>query len=186
MKHLIVAVAALVLMACGATVGQNARSDVSKFDGSRNVWIDQHGTNCGMSMTCSDVGAAWTSADPNHVVLRIGTMGAYESISAAALNIDGRIITLQPVEAFTHLGHAGGVASYDTYSPANQEALRTSERGFLVPMEIIREILASKSVKLRVQTSEMTIDSVVIDGSKDSKAFYALQRFMLKVQQVGT
>lgn len=186
MKHLLVVCMVFALSACGATVGENARSDVSKFDGSRNVWIDQHGTNCGMSMTCSDVGAQWTSADPAHAVLRIGTMGAYESITAAALNINGRIIELQPVEASTHFDHAGGVPSYQTYSPANQEALRTSQRGFLVSVDLIREILASKSVKLRVQTSEVTIDSVIIDGSKDSKAYYALQRFVTKIQQTGT
>lgn len=179
----LMAVVVLMLAGCGATVGLGAKTTVSTFDGSRNVWIDTHGTNCGMSMVCSQLGAQWTSSAPDRVILNVGTMGAYENINAAALNIDGQVIALQPAEALTHFGEAGGEPSGRNYNPAMQEALRTSTQGFVATTELVRKVLASRSVKLRVQTSEGTIDSVIIDGPKDSKAYYALQRFMTQVER---
>jgi hypothetical protein len=181
MKTLFAVMLCFSLAGCGATVGLGARTSVSTFDGSRSVSIEPHGTNCGMSMVCTLVGAEWNSKHPEQAFLIIEYMGSYTSIQAAALNVDGQIIPISPEK-----GESTQFSNPEEYSGnlGLTQLARTSDRYFPVPLALIERISSSKSVKLRVRISETTIDSVIIDGQKDSKAFYALQRFLKEIAQV--
>lgn len=179
--RMLCAVAVVVLLAaCGATTGTNARSSTSAFDGSRTVYIEPHGTDCGMSMVCSSLGAQWNSKAPSQAVLVIETMGAYQSIDSASLNIDGHITHLDRSSGLTHFSQSVQ-QSAGTYSSAIAELGRTSTQAFHGSLDLIRQMLGAHDVRLRVVTSEMTIDSVVFAAHKDSKSHHALERFMVRV-----
>jgi len=183
MKYLITIGLALALSACGTTVGHAAREKTSTFDGSRSVWIDAHGTNCGMSMVCDGVGAEWLSTAKDLALLDIEFYGDYRNITGAELNIDGQIIQLN------HQDPAGTDFrndSTDYSNPGLTEMERVSQQRFTVPLSLIRRIEASHSVKLRLYLDHLTVDSIIIDGDKTSKAYYALGRFLAKVDQDQT
>ncbi|MGP1666889.1 MAG: hypothetical protein ACTS5I_13445, partial [Rhodanobacter sp.] len=154
--------------------------EISSFDNSHTVWIEAHGTNCGMSMVCSMLGAQWTDSTPDKAMLVVQTMGSYAAITAAAVNIDGRIVVLPMPKSLTHYSQSLPQPS-GQYNAAMAELGRTSTQGFDASLGLIRQILAAHSVKLRVQTSEVTIDSIVFTADKDSKAHHALKRFMAQV-----
>lgn len=172
--------AAAGLGGCGATAGTKAHIQTSTFDGSRTVYIEAHGTNCGMSMVCSMLGAQWNSAAPAQAQLVVETMGSYASINRAALNIDGQIIRLEPTATATQYRQSISQAP-GTYSSAIAALGRTSTQTFRAPLDLVRRMLAAKDVRLRVVTSETTIESTVFSPAADSKAHHALQRFVAQV-----
>lgn len=184
MKYIVITGLMLLLVGCGATVGLGAKTSTSTFDGSRSVSIEPHGTNCGMSMVCSSLGAEWNSRLKDQAMLVVECMGDYSSIDAASLNIDGEIIPLQSrvlTDYSNNMADSGA-----NHSAAMDQLTRTSTRRYSVPLSLINRIAAAHSVKLRVVTSQVTIDSVVIDGSKDSKAYHALGRFLAQVAQTSS
>lgn len=174
-------VASVTLLGCGATTGTSARSTISTFDGARIVSIDAHSTNCNMSMVCSLLGATWTSSVPTKAMLGVEVMADYTSIQSAYLNIDGRIVHLDVSEPITHFDQVLPQPSGALYSPGLAELGRRSSKGFMVPLDLVRSILAAKDVRLRVATTDVTIDSVVFTADKDSKAHHALERFIVQV-----
>jgi hypothetical protein len=181
MKRILLIVAMALLAGCGATTGTNARSSISTFDGARVVSIDPHGTNCGMSMVCSLLGAQWSSNQPDRVQLVVSTMGEYASIQMAGLNIDGTIIPLADSAQLTQYTQSMSQTP-ETYNVAAAQLGRTSTRSFIAPLALVDRILAARSVKMRVQTDGVTIDSIIFEGDKDSKAHHALERFIAQVR----
>lgn len=133
-----------------------------------------------MSLVCSAVGAEWHSDRPDSANLIIETSGSYASIDGCVINIDGRIVALSPDAASTR--YSNDQAERTGYAnPGFDQLSRTSTRYFNIPLATVREMATAASVKMRVRTSEVTIDSVIMDGAKDSKARFALQRFLAEV-----
>lgn len=182
-KIFAIACAALLLAACGATTGQAARTTVSTFDGARIVSIEPHSTDCNMAALCSLLGATWTSNVPGKAMLDVEVMTDYTGIQSASLNIDGRIVHLDAPESITHFKQVLPQPSAAPYNPGLAVLGRRSSKGFMVPLDLVRSILSAQDVRLRVATTDATIDSVVFGPDKDSKAHHALERFIAQLDQ---
>jgi hypothetical protein len=59
--------------------------------------------------------------------------------------------------------------------------MRESSHTFIAPLGLLRQVAASKRTWLQVETSSGIVESIVIDGPKDSKALYAIKRFLTEV-----
>lgn len=175
MKTFCVLLACIALAGCATTSGLSAHSEVSNFDGSRTVSIDPHGTWCGMRMNpCAMVGAQWNSAHPDSAFLDIEMIWQYTGIEGAEVNIGGQITRLTPSKYPTQFSN---VDPGSAWGPM----LRQSDQSFVVPLALIREMATAPDVRIRVDTTEGYDDGVIISPEHDSKAYYALQRFLAKV-----
>jgi len=169
MKNLVIVALVLLVAGCSTTSGTNPEVSYSGFDNARVVRIMPHGTAC-EKMLCTGIGADWSSATPKSVMLVVAVYGEYTAITGARLNIDGRQIELVPSRSLTDLDYLG-----TTY--------RESTKGFTTDLEVVRQILQSKSTWLRVSTATGYIDNYIIADGKDSKAFHALKRFIDEVNR---
>ena len=153
---------AAVLSSCGTTTGLAAQTSYSGFDQSAVVSIEPHGAAC-RTMICTQLGAQWSGAYPDDVVLIVGLFGTNEIISGAAFNINGT--TLQLTAPNTLTDH-----DFNRY-------LKSSEKGFLAPLSLIDDILTAERVWLRVSTPTGSYEDAIIEPGRDSKAYHALKRF---------
>lgn len=169
MKIAAIVTAGLVLAGCTTTFGLAPTSSYSGFDKARVVTISEHGNACA-AMLCTGLGAEWTSALPDKALLSVKVFNGIVGITGASLSIDGRITRLEPSMTPTRFN-----------SPGN--AMRESQKSFVVPLSMVREIAASKSVWLRVFTTDGQTEDAVVDGARDSKAYNALGRFLAEVDK---
>lgn len=160
---------ATTLAGCSTVAGSDASVSRSGFDGARIVTINGHGNAC-KSMRCTGLGAQWTSKNPTEAVLVVYLFNDIKGITGASLNIDGQTYDLSTMQPFTN---------FSDFRAATQE----SRKGFLVPTDLVRKITASQRTWLRVQTNAGYVEDAVIDGQTDSKAYYALKRFIAAVDQ---
>lgn len=168
-----IAVLALLLLLSDTAAAARAHMATDDFDGATRVWIDPHGLDCGWQMVCASVGARWTSKAPEAAVVTAELLNEYASVTALHLNIDGTIVELQPTSTPTRFEGRGGARG--------APAMRTSGRDFVVPMQMLQDILAANSVKVRVNTSDGFVDGTMADGRRKSKAAAALARFWAKL-----
>ncbi|WP_439684889.1 Lipoprotein [Cupriavidus oxalaticus] len=164
---LLVVVAALA--GCSTNSGTGPRVGRSGFDGARIVTINPHGNAC-KSMTCTGLGAQWSSKNPSESVLVVTLFNETRAIVGAQFNIDGKVYDLSNAQPFTNFSDFGA-------------ATKESRKGFIVPTDLIRRITASQRTWLRVTTTVGNYEDAVIDGQTDSKAFHALRRFLASVDQ---
>jgi hypothetical protein len=164
--------AALLALAtgCGTTTGLSPEVGRSGFDNARTVDIRPHGNAPnGMEMVLTGLGAQWNGAQPDKVVLIVAVFNLTTAITGAELNIDGEKMTLTPLPNATDMGAGGDI-------------MKTSTRAFGASLETVEKIVNSKRTWLRVHTPTGHLENAVIDGSKDSKAYNALKRFMAQVK----
>lgn len=164
---LLVVVAALA--GCSTTSGTGPRVSQSGFDGARIVTINPHGNAC-KSMTCTGLGAQWSSNNPSESLLVVTLFNETRAIVGAQLNVDGKVYDLSNAQPFTNFSDFGA-------------ATKESRKGFIVPTDLIRKVAASNRTWLRVTTTAGNFEDAVIDGQTDSKAFHALRRFLTSVDQ---
>jgi hypothetical protein len=158
---------ALLLGGCSTTVGLNPEVTQSGFDNSKSVNIFPHPNVEGSGMP-TGLGAQWHANDPDNVILVV-MVYEYIGITGAELNIDGEKIVLTPVGTAT-----------DMQEPIPN--VRESMNNFSTDLSTVEKILKSKRTWLRVYTPTGTLESAVIDGQQDSKAYHALERFMAAVK----
>lgn len=156
--------------ACSNTIGGGARSETSGYDGSTQVWISPHGTNCGARLICTSVGAEWNARTPDKAVLVVTFDGDYVGIRGVSLRVDGTEIPLQGGSDVTNFSNATGV-------------MRESQRTFPVSLALVRKIASSQRTWVQVTTSSGIIESALIGDGKDSKAIYAMRRFLAEVDR---
>lgn len=170
-KNYLIAVAVALLAMPGVALAAKAKTAVDEFDGAQRVWIDPHGLECGSSMVCPLFGARWTSKRQDEAVLEVEVINAYASIQGVKLNMDGEFLDLAPLNASTptKLSNNGFVAGAQT--------TRSSSRDYLISLELVQQILAAKSVKVRITTADGFIDATLSGGKKPTLGFGALQRF---------
>jgi hypothetical protein len=120
-------------------------------------------------MIGTGIGAQWSEARKDQVILIIAVFNMYTGITGAELNIDGERIALTSTTTVTDMG-AGG------------ESMKISTQGFVTRLDTVEKIIRSKRTWLRVHTPTGTMEDAVIDGAKDSKAYHALIRFMESVK----
>jgi hypothetical protein len=165
-KFVAVAFTALLLAGCANDVGLNAETSVSKFDGVKTVTIQPHGADC-----CMAIGAFWTEKVPDMVVLNLTTYVKYMNLEGAELRVDDKIIKLQPVDTLTN---------FEQMLPGDTVVnMPTSTRGFALSLSDLRQVMTAKTSMIRLITlSDGAIVGTIRDGQNDTKAYYALQRFL--------
>ncbi|SPX50607.1 Uncharacterised protein [Klebsiella pneumoniae] len=163
------ALGALLLVGCANNVGLNPETNVSKFDGVKTVSIQPHGADC-----CIAIGAFWTEKVPDMAVLNLTTYVKYMNLESAELRIDDKIIQLQPVDTLT---------KFEQMLPGdNVVNMPTSTRGFALSLADLRRVMAAKTAMIRITTlSDGGIVGTIRDGQSDTKAYYALQRFLSQI-----
>lgn len=172
MKKLLLA----LLLVSGMSHALEPKIAKDDFDGATRVWITPHGLDCGWAMSCAAFGARWTSNDKDAAVLELQTLNVgYVGVEGVKLNIDGRVLDLRPLGETKYNKPDAGTP------PQLWEALRTSSRDFLIPLDLVQVMLDAESVKVRVLTRDGFLDAALIGGKKPSKAYGALQRFIAKV-----
>lgn len=162
---------AVAMGGCATTTGNAPTSSRSGFDGARVVSIGPHGVACS-SMLCPAIGAEWNSKRPDSAVLHVSLFNAIVGINSAAINVDGATVELGRAQALTNFSRPG-------------EMMRESSNYFVVPMSLVRSITTAKRAWLRVSTTQGAVEDAIIDGSKDSKAYHALRRFLTEVDAPG-
>lgn len=139
-----------------------------RFDGTENIEIEPYPVAYSSWAVYACLGARWISSVPDHAALIVRMQGLITGILGASLNIDGKIHDLMPVEEMTSMD-------------AN---LKRSTKAFVIPLDTIRDIVASRVTLLRVRTTRGTFENdPVIDGEKDSRAYHALKRFLAAVDR---
>lgn len=170
-KLLALPILLLFIAGCGTTVGRAPQTRTGGFDNARTVDIAPHGNipNKDFNMILTGVGAQWTEARKNKVLLIIAVFNDYTGITDAELNIDGEKIALTPTPGVTDMSSGGSI-------------MKISTKDFETDLTTVEKILNSKRVWLRVHTPTGTMENAIIDGGKDSKAYNALVRFMKAVK----
>ncbi len=170
MKRMVLLAAVAALAACATTSGGDATEHRSGFSGGRIVSIAPHGSICSLGASCAGLGATWDSTRPDRAQLVIMLMeGRYRSITGLDLNVDGRITRVEPSSLPTSLERIPGSAAVQ------------SIRHFPVALATVRELGVAKRVWLRVHTLDGYIETAIIDGPQDSKAYHAIGRFLAQV-----
>lgn len=170
MKTLIaVAVFAVVSLfsGCGTTTGLSPSVSQGGFDNARSVSISPH-ANAISGMIGTAIGAQWSEAHSDHVILIVAVVNHYTGITGAALNIDGDKIELTPTPTVTDMITTAGV--------------KWSTKGFVTNLDVVERIVKSKRTWIRVETPTGSMEDPIIDGAKDSKAYHALIRFLAAVK----
>ena len=164
-------VSILALTACGTTQVLKPVEKYSDFDNRRTVYLPPHGNipNSYTDMFISGIGAFWSDASPDILILDINIFNQWTEITEANLNIDGEIIALQKISGKTHLTDGGGV--------------KKSNQTFHSNLQTIESIINSKKTWLQVYTSDGIFEHGVINGEKDSKAYNALKGFLMTVKK---
>ncbi len=161
------ALAALLLTSCGTTTGLSPKTSRSGFDNARVVSIAPHGNRGGWGVVGTGIGAQWSEAHKDDVILIIAVYdSAYTGITGAELNIDGEKLALTPTAYVTDMESIAG------------DMIKKSTQPFVTKLDTVEKIIKSKRTWLRVSTPTGTLEDAVIDGATDSKAYHALKRFM--------
>lgn len=165
----------LFSVGCATTTGLPAQTTTSGFDGTKFVSMSNHGMACYMRMICPTAGFSWNTKAPNLALLKIGVLApsaakdAYYSIRSVSLNVDGKIIELD-----------GSTKETDF---KNDDINKTSIKDFVVPLELLRAIEASSKTMVRIDTNDGLMEDLIIGDGKDSKAYHALKRFLVAVEE---
>lgn len=168
MKLLAIPLAAALLTGCATTSGTAPRSATSGFDGARIVTIEPHGAAC-RDFFCAGLGAQWRSSSPDSALVTVAIFNEIRGITGAQVNVDGQTTTWRKVTPLTDFSRPGS-------------ALKISSADFSVPLDQVRAIASGQHrVWLRVLTTAGAVESAVIDGQTDSKAYHALRRFVTEV-----
>ncbi|EOT1756506.1 lipoprotein [Citrobacter koseri] len=166
-KFLVVALGMLVLAGCSNTQGTGPISGIDRHSGSKTIIIQPHGTDC-ESMQCIALGAFWTESEKDYALLTVSLMNTSDFIRSAHLEIDGVKYPLRD---------DGDLTRYDR--PLNNVSLYVeSKKDYIIPLDIVKKITTAKKAWIFVQTGSGYMSNAIIDAQGDSKAYYALQRFL--------
>lgn len=159
----------LCVAGCTNTGGANPMIKYSGFDQSTVVTIARHGNAC-RAYNCTSLGAQWTSNQPKRAVLDIGIFNEHSAILKASIRIDGELIRINNPVTSTEI---------EPFSSGWKE----SYRSFLIPLSLIKRITTAKRAWIRVKTPSGFIEDAIIDDDVDSKAYHAMKRFLMAVDQ---
>ncbi|STR81471.1 Uncharacterised protein [Klebsiella pneumoniae] len=168
MRRLIFSIAlAIAVAGCSNTSGLSPVSGVDRYSNSKTVYIQPHGTDC-QSMQCIMLGAFWTEADKDKALLTISLANSTDFISSAWLEVDGKRYELR---------NEGDLTRYSTMVGGSAVYVKSS-KDFIVPLSVIKDITKAKKAWIFVKTGTGSMSNAIIDAQGDSKAYYALQRFV--------
>jgi len=169
-KFLVVALGMLVLAGCSNTQGTGPISGIDRHSGSKTIIIQPHGTDC-ESMQCIALGAFWTESEKDYALLTISLMNTSDFVRSAYLEIGGVKYPLRD---------DGDLTRYDR--PLNNvSSYVESKKDYIIPLDVVKKITTSKKAWVFVQTGSGYMSNAIIDAQGDSKAYYALQRFLAAI-----
>lgn len=150
----------LACAACGHSIGTGPTVKRSGFDDAAVVDISPHGLS---DYSYMGLGAQWTSARPESAIL---TICAYSTtnISGAEAKVDGKRYDLSLADTPTQFRHT----SY----------LSESCRDFVGTLDLVYRMTKAKAAWVRIHTSGGSMEGFVVKDGEDSKAYYALKRFL--------
>ena len=129
-------------MQSSAGVGRIAEQR-SSFDGASEVSMTPaYVAPAEGGMAEVSLGLSWRSTSPEIVqmLVRVTSFGEHNTISGAALNLDGSIIQLKPVEVLTE------------HQDPDLIGMRRSDKMFTLPLENVRAIQTASLAKIRVDS----------------------------------
>lgn len=166
MKTILVPVLALFLSTFVHADPKGVSTNISNFDGTKEVNLKPYGTSSCMSFgsTCISIGALWKNNNPNQIALDLFSLNKFVNMTSLQLNIDGEIIKAERV-AF-----AGEHKLTGNYKESLQR--------FVISREDFNKILQAKSVWIKIETMNPTyIETNLIDNGKETIGFQGLKRF---------
>ena len=169
-KLLLAAFVASFLTGCANNQGQEAITGVDRHSGSKTVLMQPHGTDC-KSMQCIAIGAFWAESEKDTALLNISLMNTTDFVRSAYLEIDGKKYQLRD---------GGDLTRYER-PLANYSAYAQSRKDYLVPLDLIKKLSTAKKAWVFVETGSGVMSDAIIDSQGDSKAFYAMQRFLKQI-----
>lgn len=162
---LVLAAACLLAAGCSSTGGSPAEESRSDFDGARRVQVAGHGGACS-GLVCSGLGASWSSARPDRVLLTVHVFNETCAILGARVRVGAEVVDLgRPVGLATKFSRPGSV-------------IRESVQTFDVPLGLVRRLANADSAWLRVGTSVGYVE----DGLARSRAAAALARLLAVIE----
>lgn len=168
MKKLLIGFALIASLAgCSNTSGLDAVSGKDRYTGARTVSVQPHGAACETSQ-CIMVGAFWTESHKDMALLTISLANTADFIRSAEIEIDGKKYQLRDDSDLTR---------YDS-QVTRSSAYVQSSKDFLVPLGMVKDIVKAKKAWIFVRTGTGQMSNAIIDAQGDSKAYYALQRFV--------
>lgn len=157
---------ACVLLAGCVSNESGLKPDVSYsgYDKAKTVNIAPHGTAC-QSAACDIVslGVQWREVEPEQAQLILKTYSFFKNMTGLKIKVDGE----------EYLAGSAGITDHQVVL-----GVKESYQGFVVPFSLVEKMSQAESVWLRVSSPTGYSDYVVKDGSVDSKAYHALQRFV--------
>lgn len=180
MKKIIAgALLALMMTGCATTSGLEAKTSVSTFDGAKSVTIPAHGMNCTKGLVCDMIGFSWSSKLPDLSGFMVeikdlngGGNSKFYPIKVVKLNIDGEIVTLKPL-----IAGDGSKFDFDRTT-----LFKTTTRSYEAPISLLDKIKASNTTKTQIIAEGAVFEDVLKDSDKNSKAYYAMLRFLEQVE----
>jgi len=170
-KILVIAGLCAVLVGCSNQQGLGTTVGVDRYSGSRTVSIAPHGADC-QSMGCIAVGASWVESYKDDAMLNISLINTADFIKSAHLEVDGTMYELRNDKDLTR--YSNPLVTNPGYTE--------SKKSFLVPLDLIKKITTAKKAWIFVSTgSNGVMSDAIIDSQGDSKAYYALKRFLADV-----
>ncbi|HEY2455232.1 MAG TPA: hypothetical protein VGI71_21955 [Scandinavium sp.] len=163
---------ALLLAGCSNTQGNGVINGVDRHSGSKTVLIQPHGTDCD-SMQCIALGAFWVSSEKDTALLNVSLMNTSDFIQDAYLEIDGQKYQLRD---------DGDLTRYER-PLSDMTSYVQSRKDYLVPLDVIRKMSTAKKAWIFVKTGDNYMSDAIIDSQGDSKAYYAMQRFIAAIPQ---
>ncbi|MFV9079522.1 hypothetical protein ABQ397_24890 [Serratia fonticola] len=166
-KAIAVALVTMSLVGCANNQGLGPEAGVDRHSGSKTVLMQPHGSDC-KTMQCIAIGAFWTESAKDKALLTVSLLNTTDFIRDAYLEIDGVKVPLLD---------DGDLTSYERpYS--NLPGVANSRKEYLVSLDVIRKLASAKKAWIFVQTGSGYMSDAIIDSQGDSKAFYAMQRFL--------
>lgn len=162
---------AIALLLGGCAAGVQIR--VSDFDGTREVYMEPAPVPTpGAMVIYVQLGAHWSSADPDVVRLIAQTPQGFTSIRGLEFSINGEVTSLSSPVLFTEFEgrHIQNVA------------YRESSRAFTAPIDFVRALASSEDARVRLLVGQNEYyEARLLTEGMNARAHRGLNQFLESV-----
>lgn len=176
MKKIVLAsVLALGFTGCSIDTMTKAHTNVSNFDGSKEIYSQPMYVfaTTGFHAAPISLGARWTEKVKDYAVVEVVVRGDYVNLASLYLNFDGEIKKYDALNSATKMT-----------APSSQTlSVKSSQRGFMMPVRDIEKLKSAQNVKIKVVTlSDGYVEGVV---SKDGRLSPGAKSVINVVDQIS-
>lgn len=177
MKKIILAgIFALSFTGCSIDTMTKAHTNVSNFDGSKEIYSQSMYVfaTSGFHGAPVSLGARWTEKVKEYIAVEVVVTGDYVNLSSLYLNIDGDIKQYSPLPSATKFSAPTGQAL----------SIKSSERSFMVPVVDIERLKSAKTVNIKVTTlSDGYFEGVILKDGRLSPGAKSLINVIDQIQK---